>query len=204
MNKSESKYFNTALKMNHALLAILETKDFEYITIKEVCEKAGVNRSTFYLHYQNTRELLKESIENMNHIFLNYFKELGNFSISGIKNSSLENLNFIKDDYLLPYLRFVKKYSRPFKTAILRTSVFDTQNIFNKLFECIFDPILERFHYPESERLYIIKFYIGGFSAVIIEWIENDCSNAIEEITDIMKKVVFPPYVGDIKISDKK
>ncbi|MDE6707509.1 MAG: TetR/AcrR family transcriptional regulator, partial [Oscillospiraceae bacterium] len=62
MNKSESKYFNTALKMNQALLAILEKKDFEYITIKEICEKAGVNRSTFYLHYQNTRELLDESI----------------------------------------------------------------------------------------------------------------------------------------------
>ncbi|MGN1134205.1 MAG: TetR/AcrR family transcriptional regulator [Oscillospiraceae bacterium] len=58
MNKSESKYFNTAVKMDEALLSILETKDFKYITIKEICERAGVNRSTFYLHYENIGDLL--------------------------------------------------------------------------------------------------------------------------------------------------
>ena len=41
MNKSESKYFNTAKKMDDALIALLETKPFEYITVKEICEKAG-------------------------------------------------------------------------------------------------------------------------------------------------------------------
>ena len=52
MNKSESKYFNTALCMDEALISLLKVKDLEYITVKEICEKAGVNRSTFYLHYE--------------------------------------------------------------------------------------------------------------------------------------------------------
>ena len=47
MNKSESKYFNTAIKFDKALLSLLEKKPFEYITISEICEKAEVNRSTF-------------------------------------------------------------------------------------------------------------------------------------------------------------
>lgn len=51
MNKNESKYYNTALLMDEALIQLLEKKEFEYISIKEICEKAGVNRSTFYLHY---------------------------------------------------------------------------------------------------------------------------------------------------------
>ena len=33
MNKSESKYFNTALLMDEALLLLLEKKDYEFITI---------------------------------------------------------------------------------------------------------------------------------------------------------------------------
>ena len=45
MNKNESKYFNTAVKMDKAFLALIEKKDFAYITVKEICEKAGVNRS---------------------------------------------------------------------------------------------------------------------------------------------------------------
>lgn len=63
MNRNESKYFNTASKMNDALISLLNKKDFEYITIKDICEVANVNRSTFYLHYSNTYELLEEVIE---------------------------------------------------------------------------------------------------------------------------------------------
>ena len=61
MNKNESKYFHTAIKMDEALITLLEKKDFEYITVKEICATAGVNRSTFYLHYENTSDLLEET-----------------------------------------------------------------------------------------------------------------------------------------------
>ena len=57
MDKRESKYFFTASLMDDALLLLLEKKDFEFITIKELCQKAGVNRSTFYLHYENMNDL---------------------------------------------------------------------------------------------------------------------------------------------------
>ena len=43
LNKSESKYFNTAVKMDKAFLDLLEHKDFEYITVKEICKTANVN-----------------------------------------------------------------------------------------------------------------------------------------------------------------
>ena len=33
MNKNESKYFNTAIKMDQAFLELLEKKDFAYITV---------------------------------------------------------------------------------------------------------------------------------------------------------------------------
>ena len=41
MNKNESKYFNTAIKMDEALITLLEKKEFEYISIKEICNVAG-------------------------------------------------------------------------------------------------------------------------------------------------------------------
>ena len=47
MKKNEGKYFYTANLMNQALLALLEKKDIEFITVTEIAKKAGVNRSTF-------------------------------------------------------------------------------------------------------------------------------------------------------------
>lgn len=69
MNKSERKYFATAAKMDEAFLEILEKKDFAYITVKEICAAAGVNRSTFYLHYETLDDLLSESISHINERF---------------------------------------------------------------------------------------------------------------------------------------
>ena len=70
MNRSESRYFATAARMDEAFLTLLAKKDFEYITIKEICEVAGVNRSTFYLHYETMSDLLSESAGRMNEQFL--------------------------------------------------------------------------------------------------------------------------------------
>ena len=66
MNRSESRYFATAARMDEAFLTLLAKKDFEYITVKEICEVAGVNRSTFYLHYETMSDLLSESVGRMN------------------------------------------------------------------------------------------------------------------------------------------
>ena len=74
MNKNESKYFKSAEKMHNALITLLDSKGFEYITIKEICETAGVNRSTFYLHYDNVNDLLQETVEA---VYKDFFGRFG-------------------------------------------------------------------------------------------------------------------------------
>lgn len=59
--------------MDEALITLLEKKDFAYITIKEICEVAGVNRSTFYLHYENTSDLLEETTRYIIGKHLDYY-----------------------------------------------------------------------------------------------------------------------------------
>ena len=191
MKKSESKYFNTARKMNKALIELLETKDFDYITIKEICEKAEVNRSTFYLHYENTRDLLIESIENIRLDFLKYFNADKNTIKLKIRNGTLKELNFITSDYLIPFLNFIKDNRRIFKITVSKSSDMDSENIFRKMFQHVFNPIMERFNCPEDERIYIINFYINGITAVIMEWIKNECSLSPEKVCCIIKKCIL-------------
>lgn len=106
MNKHESKYFQTALLMDEAFVLLLEKKDFEYITIKEVCEKAGVNRSTFYLHYENMNDLLSEVIERQITNFLDKYPGYEEFKID---ESSLDDLRFYSKNYVVPYLEYIKE-----------------------------------------------------------------------------------------------
>lgn len=192
MNKSESKYFNTAIKMDKAFLQLLEKKDFEYISIKEICEKAGVNRSTFYLHYDNISDLLSESIRFMNEQFLSYFQSENVEIITKLKSCPMKELILVEPKYLLPYLTYIKEHRRLFQTAVSKAVSMSLEETYQRMFRHVFNPIMERFNFPVSERSYVMAFYINGIIAVIMEWVKDDCCDTIEQITDIIIKCVMP------------
>ncbi|MBP3560451.1 MAG: TetR/AcrR family transcriptional regulator C-terminal domain-containing protein [Clostridia bacterium] len=198
MNKNESKYFNTAVKMDKALLELLEKKDFEYITIKEICALAEVNRSTFYLHYENTSDLLKETTQYITDSFLSYFSVEKQSIAYRFENSDLKNLVFITPEYLSPYLTFIKENQRVFKTSIKQFRSMDFNGVYKKMFKYIFNPVLERFDFPENSRPYVLKFYLTGITAIVMEWLENDCS---EEIDNIIK-IIIDCVVGKSGINE--
>ena len=191
MNKNESKYFNTAIRMDEALITLLEKKDFEYITIMEICETAGVNRSTFYLHYENTSDLLKETTRYISDKHLTYY-EIDQKRISlQFETCKREELLFITDEYLVPYLKFIKDNQRLFKVSIKQFNSFNMNEVYGRMFEHIFNPILERFHVPEKERAYVMKFYLTGVFAIVMEWLGKNCSDDIETVTRVITDCVM-------------
>lgn len=191
MNKAESKYFNTAVRFDKALLSLLEKKPFEYITISEICEDAGVNRSTFYLHYENTADLLKEATTYVLDNFASYFSVDMESIASKYENCDLQELNFINEKYLHPYLSFIKENQRLFAAVLSQPTVFESKAIFQRLFDDVFNPILDRFHYPRDEQNYVMMFYLNGITAIITEWLKEDCRKSIEDISSIIHYCIF-------------
>ncbi len=190
MNKSESKYFNTALKMDNALLELLNEKEFSFITVKEICQRAQVNRSTFYLHYETIGDLLNESIQYIYKQFLEYMKPQECRIVSKIKECPLENLYLITPEYLTPYLNYVKEHRKLFQVTVDNAAILQMDNTYERMFKHVFTPILERFEVPENDRRYIISFYTHGLLAIIGEWLKNDCSDSIEYVVEIVQKCI--------------
>lgn len=185
MNKSESKYFGTAALMDEALLCLLEKKDFEYITVKEVCQKAGVNRSTFYLHYESIDDLLAETIEMINKRFFAAFVGKGE-EVKNIPNTKKEDLIFISPEYLTPYLEFVKENKRVFKTIHNNPKLFEVEKTFGKMYKDIFEPILKKFDISKESQTYIFEFFVQGVLGIIMKWISLDCKDEVEFIQNLI------------------
>ncbi len=193
MNKSESKYFNTAILMDRAFLELLDTKDFAYITVKEICERAGVNRSTFYLHYESIGDLLEESIAYMSRQFDSYFSEERCPDVSTIESASLSELFLITPRYLTPYLQYIKDHRRLFKTAVEKAEVLGSQSKFDALFRQVIGPIMSRYHIPEEQRQFMLSYYIHGIMGVIRTWIAGDCRESVEFIMEIIISCIKRP-----------
>ena len=191
MNKNESKYFNTAIRMDETLISLLDKKDFEYITIKEICDTAGVNRSTFYLHYENTSDLLKETTRYILDKHFAYYSSDTKRITERFANCELKDLVFITSEYLIPYLTFIKDNQRLFKVSIKHFNSLSMDSVYVRMFEYIFNPILERFHVPEKERSFVMKFYLTGVYAIVMEWLDKNCSDDMETVTRVITDCVM-------------
>lgn len=195
MNRSESKCFHTAARMDEALLALLETKDLAYITVKEICAQAGVNRSTFYLHYETIADLLEESVEHMNAQFLSYMQQHDPVTfLSRLRDCPLEELYLITPEYLTPYLNYVREHRRLFRTAVENAASLRLERSYRALLQHVLTPILERFHVAEADRDYLLSFYIHGLMAVINTWLKQDCVDSVEHIASVMMQCIQQPH----------
>ena len=192
MNKSESKYFNTAVRMDEAFLALLEKKDFAYITVKELCEAAGVNRSTFYLHYETMADLLAESAQYLNERFLAYMKHDSEAFMAKLHDCPLEELYLITPQYLTPYLSYIRENQRLFRTGLENAAALHLDDSYEGLFRHVLTPILERYRVPEQDRGYLMAFYLQGLMAIITQWLKGGCADPIEHIIAVMQQCVTP------------
>lgn len=183
MDKAESKYRNTALLMNQALLILLEKKDLEFISVKEICLKAGVNRSTFYLHYENINDLLNETMEYLNRDFLSSFP-------NNRMAEKPSDLMFIRKEFIIPYLEFVKKNKKVMKTIHSKPLVFNNEKVYDKMKEEIFIPAVKKHGVLKEEQNYIIEFFTRGVCAIVELWLKNDCCDSIEDVVNVILKCV--------------
>ncbi len=185
--------------MDEALISLLEKKEFAYITVKEICETAGVNRSTFYLHYDNTSDLLKEATQHILDRFLSYFTLDKDSITQRYSQAERKDLMFITPEYLTPYLTFIKDNQRLFKTAVRELGPMGFDKVYQRMFTYIFDPILGRFNFPENTRTYVMKFYLSGITAIAMEWIASDCADSIDTIVGVITECIL----GKLKINEQ-
>lgn len=103
MSKHDTKFINTKKKIQSGFLSMLNKKNFDDISITDICQEANINRGTFYNHYKTTyyllNDLMKNTYESFNHSMRIYLKGK---TITNIKN-------YLDKDVLIPYMKFVKK-----------------------------------------------------------------------------------------------
>ena len=66
--KSKGKDYRTRVTkmlIRKAFTDMLKEKPIQSITIKELCETAGINRGTFYSHYSDIYDLLEKLEEEL-------------------------------------------------------------------------------------------------------------------------------------------
>ncbi len=189
MNKSEAKFHNTAVKMDGALVKLLEQKEFKEISIREICEEAGVNRSTFYAHYDNLYDLLKETQERA---VSDFFASFSGKVKTDFSKMTAEELIFISPQYLVPYLTFIKKNRRLYE-VYNNSGAFQIGEMDKQLIENIFVPIYAKNGVTDKRVVeYMSHYFISGVTAITMEWVKRGCEDDILFICEVISVCVRP------------
>lgn len=67
VHQEDPRVIRTRLLIREAFRNLLQTKGFDSMTIKDISQKATINRATFYAHYEDKYALLDEFTEHSFH-----------------------------------------------------------------------------------------------------------------------------------------
>lgn len=112
-NKIDTRVSRTKKLLKSALCELAKTKPVEKITIKEITDKSGVARGTFYLHYNSIYEMRNEIVDDA----LNYTKELlsvyhGEYTTEIYQNVLSDLADYFYNDLPRCYFLFSNQHFR--------------------------------------------------------------------------------------------
>jgi AcrR family transcriptional regulator len=153
-------------KIEKVFVQLIQNKEINEISVTDICKKANLNRSTFYANYIDVYDLADKIREKLEIEVKDVYKEE--------RDTGVNSNDFLK------LFRYIKENQIFFKT-------FFKLNLDNKntLFE--YDYNLAKEIYNNQFIDYHITFFMSGLNAVIKKWLENDCQETPEEISQIIK-----------------
>lgn len=180
MNKKldrRKKYTRMVLK--DSLMTLLKTKQLSSITVKEICEEADVNRSTFYAHYQDSFDLM-EQIEEEIIIDLNTY--LNQYNYFAKEEESLQ-----MTEKLLEYV--ASKYD----TCQTLLNEKNEPSFEHRIMEVAQEFLIKNWtdhHGIDSDvSEYAGAFLIGGGINVMKRWLANNMDQSPKQIAKLINSM---------------
>ncbi|MBQ4539502.1 MAG: TetR/AcrR family transcriptional regulator [Oscillospiraceae bacterium] len=177
MKKNPAKTEQTRQRIQNAFWDIHREKSIDKITVREVAEHAGVNRSTFYAYYKDVYDILEQS---ENEIITALISE-HHWRSKGV----LDHAQYKKDLYEIG--EFFKKHKKSLLVLVgekgdprFSKRIWDTA--WRGLRENIAD-ISGRYDDPLLD--YIVEYIINCHAGILTLWFKNGCVTPFEQIADL-------------------
>lgn len=167
MNFTDLRILKTQERLQNALLELLETKELKEITVKEICDKAGISRNAFYQHYGYKEDLYDQMVAR---------------ATEGIRDSLMpiiQDASALTEDTITSYAKHIIEGISEVRELMYVMLKGDDGIFLRQLTDLIFGQNLSNalsfFDMKDSAefRLYY-EFQSAGMAAFIIKWILDE------------------------------
>ena len=168
--KNNSRYKANSEKIETAFLNLILNHKYEDITTSQICKHAGVNRSTFYCHYDDINDLIikieSKFAKGMANIF-DYGTRQTHEAFVDMFTFIKENKYFYKAFLNIPYQTLAETNTKMdiLKNIGEKTSIDKTNNI---------------------GIFYRASFFGAGIKEMCRLWLQYDCKETPEEMASLL------------------
>lgn len=160
--------------LKNALMDLLSEKgSVTKISVRELCERADLNRSTFYAHYSEPKELLEEVEAELLDATREHLQKIGAENDIGAHR------------YLLSFLIYIKENDKPFRTLLIDAGdpEFRSKFMQQSIIQFVENPNIS---FPKDQEQYIYSYILNGSTGVIIQWMRSDYSIDENALVDLL------------------
>ncbi len=180
--KIDRRVVRTKQQIRQALLELLTEKSENSISVRELAEKAGINRGTFYIHYKDVHDLMEHMVDE-----------------------AIEKIRGVCERH--PPAQ-TPRQSYPFLTDLFETLKSDSQlftillgtygsNAYSKricltIQENFLDDLLSVFYSVDPKQRQIASgFIVSGCLHEALNWLENGMKDPPDEIAYLTGRVIM-------------
>ena len=163
--------------IREAFTGLLKQKPIQSISIKELCEVAGINRGTFYAHYRDVYDLRERIEADM----IADFRSM----IAGLRPGGPEALQQVLSravDYL--------EENREIVIVLVQGS--GGKGLSQKLIGVLEEYRLDVIQYRSVEDGYVSRFLATGVVGMLEKWITEPQPIPKNEMITLMSKIIAP------------
>lgn len=143
-----------------SLKALMQTKDLNHITIREIIEGCGINRKTFYYHFRDIYDLVEWMFNREALDFLRQCNTLSTYE---------EAIRFT--------FRYIQENPHICSCAVDSLGTSYLKRFFYKdLHDIILDVVRDTasgMKVPEDYLLFITDFYLHALISVLLDWVRR-------------------------------
>ena len=175
MSKGNQRVMITKQLLKDALLKLLEKKHIGKISVRELCQEADINRSTFYRHYETPHDVLLEFARD----FILAFYET---------EDAKQDKNDIKK-LITRMCRFLHQNAEVVKLFIRNSSNSDFPDLFRLVSEGFLESrsVLYKGQAVDDHTLRLMTaFFSHGMHSLLRQWLLEDIPKTPEEVADIL------------------
>ncbi len=167
-----------------AFMELIREKSVSAVTVKDIVERAGVNRSTFYAHFNSLEDLILSIFNEMTAELAEYMDKA---TPDDIKNNPLPLLLIIAD--------FLEQ-RRDFYRAIIEMRGFEwfSENVRTM----IITRLLEVSDASKSEHSEIrLRILSGGIMSTYRDWIMGRIDMSIYDLSAVMSEMITEEFAAE-------